>query len=474
MKRSDQLVILNPSLQEHRAYLSSPSLVLWEINFPNGAVRANWYAGRCSLAKLIFQSVSIRWIEPNAFASEAFYNLGSFQIFDNTIHVQEYNPEILKAFRILSEFVIFEYSNPNGFPRNFLSPVRRSLDRFFYRGLILNHEKLSNLFGGERLRLTFVSIDCGETEGNTDFIAAENFTGLIYVRVFHLFGCGLQFIRPGTFDVMTDTLMTLGFCRNHLLKIDFNVFRKFLDVIPETWSLQNRKFIIITSTKFPLECSDEFYKLRNMTFINLALLMEEYMICVDNQSIVANGQHKQQQILHGDRWNVKSSHIIAFPKFTIRFNETTRDLIVAQMNAEPFRLFIWEIGFDGFLSLVKPYCPNRDTIHGSVDCRRLQNRTEVVKMLSPTGQSELMAACVIMVPSGWKKSVPLHCAIIRMPLEKKYDVFSSEQLLVFFGVCGLHSAIVFLLTWIIAKKIWRKKSGDKSSNENPAENQPEM
>lgn len=396
-------------------------------------MNAYWYPGRYSLNLLTIFRTAISVIEANAFDSLAFRKLHTLRILMNVMHIQTYRPEMLSGLHYLHQLIIYEASNPTAFPVNFLAKIRMHLNHFAHFGFVLNSQSLTNLFGHQRLRIEMLDIDCNGVVGNTDFLARANFSALLLVKDLSVKDCGVEYIEPGTFDGMLRTLRYLHLVHNPFKRLDANAFTTYLDV-------PGPVILHISSKEHPIECSMEFYELRNMSVISIGQgIGRTLAFCVGSLRSEANWQPlRQRQSVHGARWHLDSI-FYRFPKFILKFDASHgREVMVRQPINEPYRLLIWHIK-RAMAQGEKPYCPVMTDIY---HCHRRHNRTETFALADDA--VEFTIACVILMPSAYKKAIPLHCITIR-----HLPTTHGWQLFVLISVLNVIVAVAVVLIYLL-------------------------
>lgn len=418
------------------------------------------------MRRLTFRTIGICCIETAAFDMPSFHQLEILSIFRNSIYIIDCQPDVFRGLTYMDHLRITEESNRVGFPADFLGPVRKILKQFYYVGLVLNHQSLTNLFGGERMRLLATYVHCGRDRGNTNFIDADNFTALVMVTEFAMHDCGLEFIMPGTFDELYDTLHTLLLLETRLLQFDIELFRKFFDVVPWTCSKVLSKHIHLGDRDLMIRCSDDYYAWRNWSAING---IDSQTRCIGDatSAVSAVGRQTKQYVKYAQRFTHTAHPRYAFPKFIIHYDATDGIVIVTQMNDEPFRILFWSMKAQGTRGL---RCPHDQEDREHVRCWRWQNETapnlsESMIFYKP----DAIIVCVILEPSLRKQAIPLQCATIRLPIHDA--TFAPIQWLVLIGILIGHSLIVsFIIIIYIMITIWMITDSDTATRLNEAPN----
>lgn len=353
---------------------------------------AQWYPGVRQLRILAISHTRIHRIAANAFNSTAFHRLQELRIVENALHIVQYRASMLIGLHMLNCLEIREQQNLHGFPPNWLAPLQIELKRFEYEQMHFKHLALTNLFGHERLRLKIIHVACvNATDNTTNFLSARNFTALALIEDLTLRHCSIDYIERGTFDAMATTLNWLTLHGIRVKRIDVEVFRRFLDAS----SPGDYKILTLT----PIECAEAFYQLRNLTLISFGHCgNRSRLTCVGQSSGENPTTSPLQQVIHSAKWLLKPDYF-RFPKFTLKYNAANATLTVQQPSNEPYRLMIWCNG-----GKRKPDCL----------CHRRRNRTESFS-ITFFDHAEFISACVILVPSTFRRSIPLHCITIRQP-----------------------------------------------------------
>lgn len=440
--------------QKKADYIVLSCLTLNRTTFENDSIALDWYKGQLPLTELSFAWIPIRYIEPNAFDLMPLHSLVLLRIF-NLVHVVDYKqPHILVGLRMVKELRIHEQPNPNAeYAMNFLWSMNLELKRFDHTGHILSHGSLTNLFGFTPLRVLVSEIDCSNAKGNTNFITARNFTALLIIKRLMINNCHLEHIAHGTFDAMSKTLLVLGLSGNRWLHLDLLVFRRFLDHIPTTWTMSESKTLIISDwlNSIGVECTDEFYRLQNMTALSLNRKNFWNFRCFTNSSLRPFGPINEHgyQFVHRDRWFAKP-RTYKFPKFHIKLQISTQQLVVTPTILDwPYRVLLWRI-----MPLTrKPYCPRTINDERPIDCRYCQNGTTNIPISHI--DDHFLLACVILVPSAWKQAIPFHCiAIMRRPAID--GTFPIEMILLIFAICML-SLMIWSLIFVSTRELHGKQ-----------------
>lgn len=412
--------------------------MITDVESENNTIHKNWYSGERALESLLFKFVPIRYIEPDAFASSAFWVLKLLSI-ENTISVIDYRPEIFRGLRIVDDLILTGTITRPSYSSDFLVHVRKVLKFFHCGNLVLNHQSLTNLFGGQRMRLPYVSVDCSDEPGNTNFLAADNFSALAMVEYIDIYYCNFEYIEPGTFDVMTDTLRWITIVGGRLLRINFELFRKMFDVVP--WSLENHYYKKVTIEFDSILCENEYDKIRNMSTING---IGVFFKCNDSTNQLVNVG--QQYIRNAQRFTEeeKLHEIIAFPKFMIHYDTKMGNIIVTQVNSDPFRMLFWNTKSIGQRAPPGGRCTQQMQIDAR--CWRWKNvTTSSIPRSMVFSKLDVLIACVILKPSIKKQAIPLHCATIRLP---EYDaIFSPIQWQSIAGALTVQTMIFLGLFW---------------------------
>lgn len=375
---------------------------------PNRILSARWYSGELyRITHLIFGFTGIQTIEASAFNLSAFAYLVELTIY-NTLHIIDYHMEMFAGLLRLDGLIIEELTaakaNP---PANYLHSLD-SLKFFSYEGDVGHEPVLNHLFGGPTLsKMQSVAIKC-MGKSHLRQIAKANFTGLITVHLIMLNECGIETIAAGAFDQIAKTLTTIILVGNPLLTFDLATFRFFLD----TWNvytLERPKMFTLSYQNFmPIECTMDFYRLRNATMIAFHFGRLNFMAMYCKNDI--NGKaHEGQQHIHPARWHLNHSGIVeyTFPEFKLNFHAANRSLMIVQHEADDYRLFIWTI------SERTSSERERNAFHPRVQCRRSNQTIESVVVPTFGDGSNLIAACIIHI-SYRKQSLPLHCRTIRI------------------------------------------------------------
>lgn len=446
-------------MQKHAVFRTLTWLSLSNASLPNNTIRKNWYTGRKPLKYLFFILVPICCIQSEAFDEGAFQSLTILKFLQNPIHIVNSDQRnTLIGLKLLNELYIIEDTNPTVFPVDFLLPARLELKRFEHNGHLLSHASLTNLFGQKPMRLLHIEIYCNGIAGQTNFIAAENFTGLKLIQILSINACALESIRRGTFDKIGKTLMRLYLGDNRMTHIDSEVFWPFLDALPAIWTYMKGRCFIFINAMCDKASMKTMMHLDNMTRISFKHSDDQDIKCWsttadamethddDNDDDSLSYQSLDYRV---NKW-VKPQFFYKIPKFQLHFRPDSHELVVVPATETPYRVLIRRI--DRTLERdQQPRCPItiEDDSDPQIQCWSSRVRAAVIPIVC---EGCIVSACLILVPSAWKQAIPLHCVTIHRPAQNNQLLWGIELgIVAIFGICSL-SAMIWTLIGISSYK----------------------
>lgn len=400
-----------------------------------------WYTGTIRITSLSFTRVQIIAIESNAFNAAVFAHLQNLGIY-SSLQIINYHSAMFNG---LQQLFLLSLSDTHvrrtNQMQNFFQPLDKYLEQFLYTGCMGNGPVLTELFGrNELLRLNFINLSCRH-ESQLRLLAAQNFTGLLAVRFLIMTNCGIESIEIGAFDQICDTLEEINFNDNHLLKVNVDMFRTFLDKSLSNIEPLAKQFRFSSGVGHPhLNCTMEFYRLRNASLVSQ--LSAVFMICRNDIHVMDDSR---QQIIHPQRWHLKHPVVYkyAVPKFQFHFDAAARTLRIMQSNFNHYRVLIWSINqrtSDGRCQLLQT----------NVKCHRKNRIIETIDIPEQSDSDQnLVAACVIHI-SLRKQSVPLHCVTMTMPTDE--DFFHLGHLIGFLALLVLQFLFMFVFVAVLMKR----------------------
>lgn len=201
------------------------NITLYDIQFEDGEIFANWYSGKHPFNGLQIDTAELHTIHTDAFNGQVFRKLKELQLImdcDNlvTFHVGAFNG------LVAMNNIYFEIVGSSSLPATVFDPIATTIDKID----ILtwpNDINLNEMFSKQHfdeLHILYISnVDMPRTVFRV--VAASNFSSFCCLLELFLIRCGIEVIEDDAFDVIGRNLRYLDLRNNRIKFIGTRMFR---------------------------------------------------------------------------------------------------------------------------------------------------------------------------------------------------------------------------------------------------------
>lgn len=403
------------------AYVTSVSLALNSIEFPNGTIGPNWYNGSIDISYLIMTLDTVTVIEDNAFDTPAFHPLQSISLILNAF------VEIKGGiFNGLSNLKWLKLSTKNGFGAyvchrsdQLFKPFHNSIEIF--ANFIANHP-FQDYYGAHKMtRLQRIGTSNPRSTVYPRVLSNIDFTGLATIAELILNQCDIEAILENTFDYIGATLADLDLGGNNIKHMTFDMLHTFLDS-PLIFEYLKKIFHMGDNL---LECTCDFYLIKNITLISFGSINvpDRYISChASARAHSANDLMCEDiQIINSRKFHLdypfKGIHRYAYLNVQLKFRRDNF-IVLRQFKPRPYRLWIHNPGESNLIEMARK-CPNKKWSTESVKCLRFTKQEVSIPIDRFIMKSRFTIFCVIYLQYP-QKTWPLHCTT-------KYNAISDDD-----------------------------------------------
>lgn len=414
------------------------SLVLSEIQFPNGTFNLYYYQGNQFIRELIIANTDIIHLMPIGLdqINALEYSLKSLRFIRCTI--KEIQAESFYYFKFRLKTLCFSDVKFGRIDPKFLYVQTANYDR-------LTIDRLPDEFDLEDiglLRHHFKEITIRTSSPKFHRLTASNFTDLTEIMVIDFCVCGIQVIDSNTFNDIYDTLVLLNLLNNNLTFIDYKMFYSVISRPP------NR--ILINVRGNPLVCTCEFYEMQNIIYwMKETTHKSSFGLILQCQDQIALNPCTNIQSVYSSRLclpRVDKAYKYSYPKFALHFIEATQMFVVRSTLPRQFRLWAhYMMDFSEFKAKWG-YTPKKCNLDGfaraAIRCYYFSKAIDLISLslFNDTSYATLSMKqlCVSYVFSGVHRIWPLHCITVNhAKLQKEravYTLMMSSYIAIISGI----------------------------------------
>lgn len=336
-------------------------------------------------------------ITPNAFNATVFHRLQDIEF--RSLNNFEFNvsPTIYQEwFAIVFTDVHFRHVAQRSF-----SPLKRNVKNLFIEHMP-DDVNFAELFANDRfLTLTHLAIT-GVGDYATRLLDSSCLPRMPHIKFVMMRRCGITFVHTNTFKYTGTTLRGVYLDFNKLTTISIDAFASIMDA--------PRKQPSLTFVSNPLDCTCEFYELRNFTIIGSKQEMWEIGECTEirSQSSCTNMQTISKRKLFIVNPDI---FVYGLPKVSVRVGSDGFLVVITKFTVA-FRLLVINRADIRYRKNSK--CPMSEWMRNSVKCVRLTGSESNISIAQfrPEAGSSLLTLGVIL-PMANRQMWPLHIQTYR-------------------------------------------------------------
>lgn len=405
------------------------------IEFPDGVLDLSFYRGITHISELIISYSKFNRMPSVGTCSTMCQDLRVLRIYGgelNEYHDIDIFPKHLHELSIVNVNIIK------------LNP--RYLEKHIYH---LHWLSISYLPDGLDMQTTFpkvpghswliTNLGIGSNSNKFHVLAADNFTNLRHLENLDLSDCGIRVIEDNAFDPIYGTLQHLILNRNKFTTINYRMFYKWFESSPS-------ENININLLENILDCSCDYFELLGIgKWIGYSFKhgrLRVHMDCFyNNESGTNRFSCSALQIIHPRKFCIPDFHVQSYqyPKFTIKFNERLKSIVIKTDSSRKYRLWIHSLislsEFNAKWGFTNRKCPKTGFIQSSVQCLLLSGPEQHISLPGFHNEANFMQICVSYVAAETKKIWPLHCIThIKDRSDKYFNIIHTFKWLLWFLV----------------------------------------